>query len=146
MQRVGIRVATAADKSKIEEVYRLSVGTNFNLEDAEWNYWLNNGGLLVAELDGRIAGFGGIDVAAREQLKWLFLRPEFQRLGIGAQLLSGLEAVGWNRGLNAIRVHAAPLAETFYRKAGYFPVEPDAQLDHDHEGIELIKTRRRGAA
>lgn len=142
MQNVTTRNATYEDWSLIQEVYRASAGTSLLLDAAEWDRWIENKGLLLVELDGRVVGFGGIDVNATEQLKWLFLIPEFQGRGIGSKLLEELEEVGWRHGLEAIRVHSTPQSEMFYKKAGYAPVEPGSQLSHDHDGIELIKTRR----
>jgi GNAT superfamily N-acetyltransferase len=138
---VGIRVATSKDRNRIEHVYRASGASSFLLDEAEWNRWINSKGLLVAEINDRIVGFGGIDVNAKEQLKWLFLLPEFQGRGIGSKLLEELEEVGWRCGLRSIRLHSTPPSEMFYRKAGYAPVAVD-EVHHDHDGIEMIKIRR----
>jgi GNAT superfamily N-acetyltransferase len=142
MESVAIRIATSEDRNPIEQVYRASAGTRFLLDEAEWIRWIQNGGLLVAELDGRVVGFGGLDVHAKEQLKWLFLLPEFQGRGIGSKLPAKLEEVGWRCGLKSIRLHSTAHSEKFYRKTGYMPVAPDSQFGHDHDGIEMIKTRR----
>ena len=96
--------------------------------------------MIVAEVDARIAGFGGIDSDAGEQLKWLYVMTEHQGAGVGSEILKQLEETGWSRGLTAIRLHAAPGAFLFYRRHGYREVERE-DLAHDHEGISMIKDR-----
>ena len=96
--------------------------------------------MVVAEVDTQIAGFGGIDSDAVEQLKWLYVMPEHQGAGLGSEILTQLEKIGWSRGLTAIRLHAAPGAFLFYRKHGYSEVERD-DVPHDHEGIVMVKER-----
>ena len=100
---------------------------------------------MVAEVEGAVIGFGGIDIDATEQLKWLYVLPEYQGAGIGARLLKELEQVGWTCGLSAIRLHAAPGAAEFYQRHGYSRVAEDDSEDnrvvHDHAGVEMIKHR-----
>jgi len=50
-----------------------------------------------------------------------------------------LESIGWEAGLDLLRVHSAPGAVNFYRRHGYRLVETAAQLGHDHEGVEMMK-------
>jgi ribosomal protein S18 acetylase RimI-like enzyme len=94
--------------------------------------------MVVAEVNAQIAGFGGIDTSDVEQLKWLYVMPEYQGAGAGSELLKRLEEIGWARGLTAIRLHAAPGAFLFYRKHGYREVERD-DVPHDHDGIAMVK-------
>ena len=94
--------------------------------------------MVVAEIDAQVAGFGGIDSDAVEQLKWLYVMPEYQGAGVGGEILKQLEEIGWSRGLTAIRLHAAPGAFLFYRKHGYREVERD-DVAHDHAGITMVK-------
>ncbi|HEX6729044.1 MAG TPA: hypothetical protein VF074_03490, partial [Pyrinomonadaceae bacterium] len=68
MQNVVIRIATFKDRNSIEQVYSASAGTGLSLAEAEWSRWIKNKGLLVAEVDGQLVGFGGIDVNAKEHL------------------------------------------------------------------------------
>lgn len=142
IESVVIRIATFKDRNSIEQVYSASAGTGLSLTEAEWTRWIKNKGLLVAELDGYVVGFGGIDVNAKEQLKWLYLTPEFQGRGIGSKLLGELEGIGWRSGLKSIRLHSTPNSQSFYRRSGYSPVAIEALFGHDHDGIEMIKARR----
>jgi GNAT superfamily N-acetyltransferase len=122
-------------------VYTSVVGTSLDLSSDEWRRWLNLEGIVVAVDDDRVIGFGGIDIRAKEQLRWIYLLPEFQRGGVGSKILNELENVAWRSGLQAIRLHAAPAAVDFYSKRGYTRVPDQQRFGHDHEGVEMIKLR-----
>jgi GNAT superfamily N-acetyltransferase len=132
-----IRIATIADEEFVQQIYQSFTGA-----DGQWDQLIEDGGVVVAESAGQIIGFGGIDVKAAEQLKWLYLLPQSQRFGVGSQILQRLEQIGWDAGLSAIRLHAAPGADEFYRKHGYAEVESNDQIGHDHDGLEMMKERR----
>ena len=70
---------------------------------------------LVAELDGRLAGFGDIDPAAG-YLDRLYVGRDFQRRGTGAALCGALEAACPVR---PIVTHASRTARGFFEKRGY---------------------------
>ena len=135
----SVRLATAEDLESIQRVYSYVIGPPSGQERA-WIRLISGGCMIVAEVDQQIAGFGGLDPDAVEQLKWLYVLPECQSAGIGAEILKQLEEIGWLRGLTAIRLHAAPGALLFYRRQGYTEVERD-DVAHDHEGITMIKER-----
>jgi len=138
----NIRRATLLDRQSVEDVYATVTGTSLSLSDDEWHHWLNVHGIVIAEADDRVIGFGGIDTTAREHLRWLYLLPEFQRSGVGSRILSDLERVAWKSGLQSIRLHATPNAVQFYAKRGYTLVPRNQQLGHDHDGVEMIKMRK----
>ena len=138
---VTIRRATVLDKQSVEDVYATVVGTSLGLTDDEWRRWLNLDGVVIAEADDRLIGFGGIDVTAKEQIRWLYLLPQFQGSGVGSKILHELESLAWSSELQAIRLHASPNAVEFYSKQGYTRVPDNQQFDHDHDGVEMIKVR-----
>ena len=133
----SVRLATAEELESIQRVYSYVLGPPTG-QERTWSRLISVGCMVVAEVDARIAGFGGIDCDAVEQLKWLYVMPEYQGGGVGTELLKQLEEIGWSRGLTAIRLHAAPGAFLFYRRHGYREVERD-DVAHDHEGIMLVK-------
>ena len=135
-----LRQATTEDNDAVQRVYSYIVGPPTG-QERTWNRLIQEGWLIVAEVGGEVIGFGGIDIDATEQLKWLYVLPEYQGIRIGARLLNALEQVGWTNGLTAIRLHAAPGAVEFYDKHGYSRVAKDEQVVHDHEGVEMIKHR-----
>ena len=134
-----LRPATAEDNESIQRVYSYIVGPPTG-QERTWNRLIHEGCLFVAEVDREVVGFGGIDLDAVEQLKWLYVLPEFQSAGIGSKLLKELEDAAWTRNLIAIRLHAAPNAVEFYRRHGYTEAEDDREV-HDHQGVVMIKSR-----
>lgn len=136
-----IRVAKTEDKGAIQRIYTAVAGPQIIDEEARWDRLIRAGGLLVAQEGDRAIGFGGIDVQAPEQLKWLYLLPQYQGLGLGSELLGRLEDIGWKAGLDMLRLHSAIDAEAFYRKHGYRSVETSDQIGHDHAGVEMVKER-----
>ncbi len=138
----AIRVAQPEEKETIQRIYHAVVGPQADQDEARWDRLIQQGGLVVAMEEGRIVGFGGIDVHATEQVKWLYLLPQHQGAGVGSEILQQLESIGWEAGLDALRVHSAPGAVSFYRKHGYRLVETASQIGHDHEGVEMIKERQ----
>ena len=138
-----IRFATADDKDSIRRIYVSAVGPQGVADEMHWDQVIRAGGLLVAQTEGRIIGFAGIDVNATEQVKWLYLLPQHQRAGVGSQMLRRLERIGWAAGLNSLRLHSAPEAVEFYRRHGYRAVERVEETGHDHEGVEMVKEAAR---
>ena len=136
-----IRTATTEDQESIQQIYISLVGLQANQNTACWEQLIRSGGLLVAQAEGVIVGFGGIDLQAAEQLKWLYVLPGYQGTGLGSRLLQHLEKIGWEARLSFLRLHAAPASVEFYRKRGYRAVEEGELIGHDHEGVEMWKER-----
>jgi GNAT superfamily N-acetyltransferase len=136
-----IRIAQAEDKRTIQRIYQALVGRHADQDEELWDRLIQQGGLVVAKVEGRIVGFGGIDVHAAEQVKWLYLLPQHQGAGLGSEILRRMETIGWTAGLFTLRVHSAPPAVEFYRSQGYELVENHALIGHDHEGREMKKER-----
>jgi GNAT superfamily N-acetyltransferase len=81
-----------------------------------------NGQVLVAELQGRLAGFAAV-VAG--ELDGLFVEPELWRNGIGAALAEAATHEARKRGYS-LWVIANPGAREFYERCG-FSVEGEAR-------------------
>ena len=134
-----IRTATTEDIESIRRIYISVVGSQANQNESQWEQLIRARGLLVAETNGRTVGFGGIDVNAAEQVKWLYLLPQFQGAGVGSEILRQLETIGWKVGLSSLRLHSAPEAVEFYQRHGYKPVDAAEQREHDHDGVQMVK-------
>jgi putative acetyltransferase len=72
--------------------------------------------ILVAELGGRVVGYGGI---RGSELSALFVRPAAARRGVASALLARVEALARRRGITRLRVDAAKSGVAFYRAQGF---------------------------
>jgi len=126
-----IRVAKPEEREELEDLqrraslglpdYRAQLEANpdaIHLPPAQ----LANGQVLVAELDGRLAGFAAV---VGGELDGLFVEPELWRQGIGAALLNEATHSARRRGL-ALTVIANPAAREFYERCG-FSLEGEAE-------------------
>jgi ribosomal protein S18 acetylase RimI-like enzyme len=83
--------------------------------------------LLVAEVDGRVAGVASLHVTpffneGRGRLTSLVVDPALRGLGVGGELLRAVEAAARVRGCSAIELTSAAhreQAHRFYTAAGY---------------------------
>ena len=74
-----------------------------------------NGQVLVAELEGRLAGFAAL---VGGELDGLFVEPDLWRQGIGAALVDAAAHSTRRKGL-ALQVVANPGARDFYERCGF---------------------------
>ena len=131
-----IRLAKADEREALEDLQRgasFAIGTyNEQLEAHPDAIHLPPiqialGEVLVAEVEGEIAGFAVIvDKGASAELDGLFVEPARWRQGIGGALVNEAVHVARNRGLSLITVVAEPSAREFYEKYG-FSVEGEAE-------------------
>ncbi|HSF25484.1 MAG TPA: GNAT family N-acetyltransferase, partial [Blastocatellia bacterium] len=93
------------------------------------------------ELNTAAIGFGGIDKDAVEQIRYVYVIPEYQGsdLRLGSRILETLEEVARQVGIRLIRLHSTPNAVGFYEKAGYSAVRVEDIAGHDHPGVEMAK-------
>ena len=134
-----IRQALKDDLPSIERIYRQLIAEPYLSKLDYWETLLASQGLLVAEAEGAVIGFGTIEVEAREQIKQLYVSPAYQGRGVGAKILARLEEIARGRGVSFLSLHAAPAAVAFYRRAGYTPMESASEGHHDHEGVMMSK-------
>lgn len=71
---------------------------------------------LIAELDGRIIGFGSIDGTG--YLDLLFVHKHYQRQGVATALCNALE-----KGFEKVTVHSSITAKPFFENRGYMVEE-----------------------
>jgi GNAT superfamily N-acetyltransferase len=81
-----------------------------------------NGQVIVAELDGEIAGFAAV---VGGELDGLFVEPDLWGRGVGRALVDAATHEARKRGL-ALKVIANPRARRFYEHCG-FSVEGEVQ-------------------
>ena len=131
-----IRLAHSAERRQLEDLQRrasLALGTyNSQLEADPGAVHLPAqhialGGVLVAEIDGQIAGFAVVlDEEGQAALDGLFVEPSRWRQGTGSALLNAAVHLARDRGMTLMTVVAEPAARVFYEKCG-FTVEGEEQ-------------------
>jgi GNAT superfamily N-acetyltransferase len=126
-----IRLAQPEEREELEELQRRASLANpedrphleahpdaIHLPPAQ----IANGQVLVAEFEGRVAGFAAI---VGGELDGLFVEPDLWRRGVGRALVEEATHYARNRGL-AVTVTANPAARGFYESCG-FSVEGEAR-------------------
>jgi GNAT superfamily N-acetyltransferase len=85
------------------------------------------GEVLVADLEGRVAGFAAIVAdEAKAELDGLFVEPQLWRQGIGSALVEAAVHQARRKGFTLVTVVAEPGARKFYERCG-FSVEGEAE-------------------
>lgn len=119
-----IRFGTATEHKQLEQLQRRASLANVELRGVlEANpdaialdiEQLQQGQVLVAEIDGRLAGFAAV---VGSELDGLFVEPELWRRGVGAALIREAVHRARRQG-SALMVIANPAARTFYEKCGF---------------------------
>ena len=87
--------------------------------------WFRRLHTLVAEADGRIAGYGNVDGTG--YLDHLFVRWDYQGRGVATAICDALEQHCRDLGLDAVTVHASKTALPFFLGRGY-RVEREQQV------------------
>ena len=126
-----VRRARLADAAALAAVMRAAIrgvprGTYPGRTLAAWaslpalyHAWAMTAGgetILVAELGGRIAGYGGL---RGSEVTALFVPPAAARQGVASALLARIEALARRRGVTRLRVDAAMSGTSFYRARGF---------------------------
>ena len=87
--------------------------------------WFRRLHTLVAEADGRIAGYGNVDGTG--YLDHLFVRWDYQGRGVATAICDALEQHCRDLGLDAVTVHASKTSLPFFLGRGY-RVEREQQV------------------
>jgi GNAT superfamily N-acetyltransferase len=136
-RNLAIRRATLADAEQALLVVRRSItqlcAADHGNDPATLEHWLANKTpehfagwladesrwLIVAELDGTVRGVG--NVARAGQIHLCYVEPGFERRGIGAAILTALEAQASSWGLRELSLESSRDARGFYAHHGYQP-------------------------
>jgi putative acetyltransferase len=97
--------------------------------------------LLVAEINGEVAGFAELD-RGDEKIEALFVAPEHGGSGIGTALLEECETRLRDLGVETSRLEAVLNAVGFYEAAGYERVERVTNTTTANTEIESVKMRK----
>jgi ribosomal protein S18 acetylase RimI-like enzyme len=139
--QVTVRAATLKDVDAIWKIYQASTLDAATRNDEYWEKLIRQRGMFIAELKQTAIGFGGIDIHATEQIRYVYVIPEYQGsdLRLGSRILDELEAAAREEGISFIRLHSTLNAVRFYEKAGYSAVKAEPAVVHDHPGLEMSK-------
>jgi GNAT superfamily N-acetyltransferase len=88
-----------------------------------------NGVLLLARVDGKAAGLGGVRYLDTEvaEVKSMYVAPRFRGSGLGRRILARLDEIALEHGCRAVRLDTSDYltpAVDLYRSAGYREVPP----------------------
>jgi len=78
---------------------------------------LSEGITLVAEAEGRIAGFAQLN--PMNYVRMLYVAPQFSRQGAATRMLRALELIAARRGLAHLETHASRTSRTVFGRAGF---------------------------
>jgi GNAT superfamily N-acetyltransferase len=159
MDRLTVRIATIADARGILEAhysavhstaagdYPLEVRTAWAMPvtperiDQYSKHALSNETTVVADVDGRIAGFGAI-VGANNELRAMYVAAAFGRRGVGSELLRELETIAKEQGCSELHMDSSLTAAPFYLRHGY---EETGRAEHSLSGgaqMTCVKMRK----
>jgi len=147
---ISIRIFEESDADHVSHVIRVSMmKTNINdyplsilkpLHDyftpSKVKILANERYCLIAEVNGDIVGTGAIE---HNELKTIFVLPKYQGLGIGKQLIYGLEKYAISKQIKNIKVPASISGIGFYEKVGYKKGET---FESKHAGQQTWMTKR----
>jgi N-acetylglutamate synthase-like GNAT family acetyltransferase len=71
---------------------------------------------FVAILDNKVIGYVSLD---NNEIKKLFVNPDYHKLGIGRKLMLKIENISKKNNLNKLFLKSSIYAENFYKKVGF---------------------------
>ena len=96
-----------------------------DLRASDYTSFIRKRQMTLAILNNRIVGFGCLDVSGNE-IKKLYVSPDFSRRGIGSALIQYLEEQAKKEGCSRLKVYSTENAVTFYRRHGYSVLDPNS--------------------
>jgi putative acetyltransferase len=149
--QITIRQAVEADAQYIYEIHSNAVHTtaagDYELAiREEWSPLLasrvpqlaakirgnNESIMLVAEIEGKVVGFGEI-APSKSELRAVYVSPAAGRKGVGKALLKRIEAIARKLHVSRLWLDSSLTAEKFYAANGY---------SSDGEGEHTLQTGR----
>ncbi len=97
--------------------------------------------VLVAEINGSIAGFGEI-IPAECELLAVYVSPDFKRHGVGKAILSKLERIARERSVPYLQMDSSLTAEPFYLANGYRTIERGFHTLRNGKTMACVKMRK----
>ena len=135
----GVRLVDASDPEEVRALFReyqaeLGVdlcfqGFDRELAELPGDYGPPDGSLLVASVDGELAGCVGLRRLGDHvcEMKRLYVRPAFRRRRVGRALAEAVIATARERGYGRMRLDTLPSmteASALYRSLGFREIAP----------------------
>jgi len=109
---------------------------------ADFDRKVENGEIvIVAEINGCIAGFGEI-IPAKCELLAVYVSPDFKRRGVGRAILCELERIAGERSVPYLQMDSSLTAEPFYLANGYRTVERGFHTLRNGQTMACVKMRK----
>ena len=131
-------------------------GVNFDIEqmlesdmlDLE-KFYSPYGRLLLAEVDGRVAGVACMRRIREDigEIKRMYVRKEYRRLGIGRTLLERLIEEAKEMGYPKVRLDSARFMEaahSLYRSNGFYEIDPypESEIPEEFQSHWIFMERK----
>ncbi len=131
---------TAAADYPQEVLAAWSIAVTAERIDQYTKYALPGETTVVAEVGGRIAGFGAI-IQANDELRAVYVAAGFGRQGVGSALLRELERIAKEQGCRELHMDSSLTAAPFYLDRGY---EETGRGEHTlSSGVKMACVRMR---
>jgi ribosomal protein S18 acetylase RimI-like enzyme len=144
LNKPGIRRYVKADFPSVVDLLRLNTPEYFSpTEEVDLNNYLlyEVEFFYVSVLENRIVGCGGINLSAdrkKARISWDIIHPEFQRKGIGGQLLKHrMKVISSMQEVKEVEVRTSQLAWRFYERNGF--VLQEVLRDYWAKGYDLYR-------
>ncbi|MBW2972799.1 GNAT family N-acetyltransferase [Candidatus Woesearchaeota archaeon] len=121
-----IRIATAEDLPLCKKLMHLTVGeTNAKYyppniihawQNHAFQHEMKEEDVLIYEENNVILGFG---VVEGSHIRRVYIHPDFQRKGVGKNIVKNLEEIAKERGFESCTLNSSSNALDFYKSLGY---------------------------
>ncbi len=96
---------------------------------------------IVGRTNNRTVGFG-IMAPKYDEVKAVYVHPEFSRQGIGTRILARLEQIAIEQGVKSLDLDASLNAEEFYATNGFVVIERGVHELRSGHKMQCVKMRK----
>ncbi|MDE4542503.1 ribosomal protein S18-alanine N-acetyltransferase [Thermoanaerobacterium sp. R66] len=124
---IKIRPMVKSDIDKVMEIEYLSFSVPWSFESFVMEVTKNScAHYIVAEVDGKVAGYGGFWVVVDEgHITNIAVHPDFRGQGVGSAIVEGLIELAKTKGITSMTLEVREsnlVAQSLYKKYGFRPV------------------------
>ncbi|MEG6566805.1 ribosomal protein S18-alanine N-acetyltransferase [Thermoanaerobacterium saccharolyticum] len=124
---IKIRPMVKSDIDKVMEIEYLSFSVPWSFESFVMEVTKNRcAHYIVADVDGKVAGYGGFWVVVDEgHITNIAVHPDFRGQGVGSAIVEGLIELAKTKGITSMTLEVREsnlVAQSLYKKYGFKPV------------------------